>query len=156
MALVKRKWRKKKGKGNPNYQKGYSFEWEWLWYCKYHGFDPVRSYASKGVCDVRAVPPKSAEIKLTMGAQCKNQKKADYLIPKERQALLNLSLTNHYIICEPFKANRTCYVKLRPWDLKGVVMTPEDFMRKVYGIKSPLTWREFHAKHRLYKKSYKQ
>jgi len=146
-----RRYKKKKGKGNPNYRKGYNFEWEWLWYIKYHGFDPVRSYASKGVCDIRAVPPVEATIQLAMGAQCKNQKKEDYLNPKERTALLNLNLTNHYIICEPFKANRTCFVKMRPWELDGPILTPEEFLSKIYGIKNPMTWKEFKARHKMFK-----
>ena len=65
-------WKKRKGKGNPNYKKGTSFEYEWMYYCIYHHFDNVRSYASKGVADVRSIPPKFASNSLALYAQCKN------------------------------------------------------------------------------------
>ena len=141
---------RKKGGGNKNYQKGYRFEWEFLWYLKYHSFDPIRSYASKGVCDIRAVPPRSAKITTALGAQCKNQKNGDYLSPKERLQLQNFSNQFNYIIIEPFKANNTCYIKIRPWELHGPVMTPEEFLKKVYGINA-MSWREFKLKYRTHK-----
>jgi len=142
--------KKKKGKGNPNYQKGYRFEWEFLWYLKYHGFDPIRSYASKGVCDIRAVPPRSAKISTALGAQCKNQQKEDYLSPKERLQLKDFNEKYSYITIEPFKANRTCYIKLRCWELRGPIMTPENFLKQIYGINA-MSWREFKSKYKQQK-----
>jgi len=147
LTVLDAKKKRKKGGGNKNYQKGARFEYQWMWYLIYHGFDNVRSYASKGVCDIRSVPPRTAKVATACGAQCKNQKNADYLSPKERNNLLQFSLKYNYVVCEPFKANRTCYVKLRPWELDGPVMTPEEFLKKVYGINA-MSWREFLAKHR--------
>ena len=141
---------KKGKKKNYNYQKGYRFEWEFLWYLKYHSFDPIRSYASKGVCDIRAVPPRTADRSTALGAQCKNQKNADYLSPKERSGLAEFNAKFNYIVIEPFKANNTCYVKVRPWELDGPVMTPDKFLRKIYGIKA-MSWREFKSRYRLHK-----
>ena len=46
---------------NRNYKKGAGFEYEWMYYLIYHHFDNVRSYASKGVADVRSVPQKWAK-----------------------------------------------------------------------------------------------
>ncbi len=143
------KYRKRK-KGNPRYIKGYRFEWEFLWYLKYHSFDPIRSYASKGICDIRAVPPRTAKISTALGVQCKNQKNADYLNPKERLRLLGFNNQFNYIVIEAFKANNTCYIKIRPWELDGPIMTPEEFLNKVYGIKG-MSWRDFKSKYRIHK-----
>ncbi len=134
-------WKKRKrGKGNPNYKKGTSFEYEWMYYCIYHHFDNVRSYASKGVADVRSIPPRFATNSLALYAQCKNTLKEDYVDPEERENLKRCSEKFFCLVVEPFKKDRTCYVKLEPWKLDGEIMTPERFMGKYYGIEAD-TWK---------------
>jgi hypothetical protein len=132
------------GRGNWRYKKGASFEYEWMYYCLYHHFDNVRSYASKGVADVRSIPPKWARNSIALYAQCKNTLKEDYIAPDERDALRECSEKFHCLIVEPFKKNRKCFVKIEPWKLDGKIMTPEKFLKKYYGIEADTwkTWRE--------------
>ena len=143
-------WRKrKKGKGNKHYQKGYRFEWECMWYLIYNGFDNVRSYASKGVCDIRSIPPRTCTSKTALGIQCKDTKKGQYLVPKERNNLLGLSLQYHYNVVLFFKSNHKVYVKIKPWDLDGgIIMPPEEFLRKIYGMKGAISWREYKERYK--------
>ena len=119
---------------NRNKQKGTRFEYEWLYYLLYHHFSNIRSYASIGVADIRSVPPRFAKLNICLASQCKNTKKGDYIDPAERGRLERFSKKYSYIVCEPFKLNRTCYVKLQPWNLKGKIMTPEMFLNIYYGI----------------------
>ena len=141
-------WKKRK-KGNKHYQKGYRFEWECMWYLIYNGFDNVRSYASKGICDIRSIPPRSCSIQTALGVQCKDQQTEDYLNPKERAKLLGLSLQYHYLVVLFFKSNHKVYVKVKPWELdNGVIMPPEEFLRKFYGMKGALTWKEYKERQR--------
>ena len=111
-----------------------------MYYLLYHHFDNVRSYASIGVADVRSVPPKWAKSTIAIASQCKNSKKNDYIAPAERRRLEEYSKKYSYIVIEPFKMNRTCYVKLEPWKLKGKIITPEQFLKKYYGMYAD-TWR---------------
>ena len=87
---------------NRNYKKGAGFEYEWMYYLIYHYFDNVRSYASKGVADVRSVPPKEAKSSLVIYAQCKNTKKGDYIDPKERRQLRECQEKFQCLVIEPF------------------------------------------------------
>lgn len=130
------------GKGNWRYKKGSSFEYEWLYYCLYHHFDNVRSYASKGVADVRSIPPRWANNPIALYAQCKNTAKEDYVPPDERNELELCSKKFFCLVVEPFKRDRTCLVKVEPWKLDGEIMTPEAFMEKYYGLKAS-TWAEW-------------
>ena len=98
-----------------------------MYYLLYHHFDNVRCYASKGVADVRSVPPKWAKSTIALASQCKNTKKGDYIDPAERRRLEAYSKKYSYLVVEPFKMNRTCYVKLEPWKLDGKIITPELF-----------------------------
>ena len=125
---------------NRNKIKGTNFEYEWMYYLLYHHFDNVRSYASIGVADVRSVPPKWAKSTLAIASQCKNTKKNDYIAPAERRRLEAYAKKYAYLVVEPFKMNRTCYVKLEPWKLDGKIMTPEQFLKKYYGIFAD-TWK---------------
>ena len=127
---------------NRNYRKGAGFEYEWMYYLLYHHFDNVRSYASIGVADVRSVPPKWAKSTIAIASQCKNTKKNDYIAPAERRRLEAYSKKYSYIVIEPFKMNRTCYVKMEPWKLKGKIITPEQFLKKYYGIYAD-TWKRW-------------
>ena len=111
-----------------------------MYYLLYHHFDYVRSYASIGVADVRSVPPKWAKSTIAIASQCKNSKKNDYIAPAERRRLEEYAKKYSYLVIEPFKMNRTCYVKLEPWKLKGKIITPEQFLKKYYGIFAD-TWR---------------
>ena len=104
---------------NRNYRKGAGFEYEWMYYLIYHHFDNVRSYASKGVADVRSVPPKWAKSPLVIYAQCKNTKKEDYINPKERRELHECQQKFQCLVIEPFKKNRECFVKIKCWELDG-------------------------------------
>ena len=108
----------------------------------YHHFDNVRSYASKGVADVRSVPPRWAKEKLALASQCKNTKKGDYIDPAERRRLKVFDEMFAYITIEPFKLRRTCLVKLEPWSLKGKIIAPDEFLRKYYGISAD-SWYEY-------------
>ena len=119
---------------NKNYRKGAGFEYEWMYYLIYHHFDNVRSYASKGVADVRSVPPKWAKSPLVIYAQCKNTKKGDYINPKERRQLHECQQKFQCLVIEPFKKNRECLVKIKCWELDGEIMKPEVFLKKYYGI----------------------
>jgi len=119
---------------NRNYRKGAGFEYEWMYYLIYHHFDNVRSYASKGVADVRSVPPKWAKSSLVIYAQCKNTKKEDYINPKERRQLHECQQKFQCMVVEPFKRKRECFVKINCWELDGEIMKPEAFLKKYYGI----------------------
>lgn len=130
------------GKGNWRYKKGSGFEYEWLYYCLYHHFDNVRSYASKGVADVRSIPPRWANNPIALYAQCKNTLKEDYIAPDERNELEECSKKFFCLVVEPFKRNRTCLVKIEPWKLNGEIMTPEAFLNKYYGLQAS-TWAEW-------------
>ncbi len=127
---------------NKNKLKGTRFEYEWMYYLIYHHFDNVRSYASKGVADVRSVPPRWAKEKLALASQCKNTKKGDYIDPAERRRLKAFNEKFSYITVEPFKLNRTCLVKIEPWSLKGKHLPPDEFLRKFYGINAD-SWYEY-------------
>ncbi len=151
-------WKKRKrGKGNPNYKKGTSFEYEWMYYCIYHHFDNVRSYASKGVADVRSIPPRFANNPLALYAQCKNTKKEDYIDPVERGQLEQCSKDFFCLVVEPFKKNRTCFVKLEPWKLDGEIITPDKFLRDYYGIEADTwkMWRKNWYTNKIMRKAYK-
>ena len=127
---------------NRNYKKGGGFEYEWMYYLIYHYFDNVRSYASKGVADVRSVPPKEAKSPLVIYAQCKNTKKGDYIDPKERRQLRECQEKFQCIVIEPFKKDRECFVKIEPYKLDGEIMKPEVFLKKYYGINAD-SWKEW-------------
>ncbi len=131
------------GKGNWRYKKGASFEYEWMYYCIYHHFDNVRSYASKGVADVRSIPPSYAKEPRALYAQCKNTKKEDYIDPVERGQLEKCSQDFLCIVVEPFKKDRKCWIKVEPWKLDGEIMSPDKFMRDYYGIEAD-TWKIWH------------
>ena len=127
---------------NKNKIKGTRFEYEWMYYLIYHHFDNVRSYASKGVADVRSVPPRWAKEKLALASQCKNTKKGDYIDPAERGRLKAFNEKYSYKTIEPFKLRRTCLIKLEPWLLKGKIMPPDEFLRKFYGLHAD-SWYEY-------------
>ena len=127
---------------NRNYKKGAGFEYEWMYYLTYHYFDNVRSYASKGVADVRSVPPKEAKSPLVIYAQCKNTKKGDYIDPKERRKLRECQEKFQCIVIEPFKKDRECLVKIEPYKLDGEIMKPEVFLKRYYGINAD-SWKEW-------------
>ena len=145
------------GKGNWRYKKGASFEYEWMYYCIYHHFDNVRSYASKGVADVRSIPPKFATESRALYAQCKNTAKEDYIAPDERNELERCSQDYQCIIIEPFKRNRKCLIKVEPWKLDGEIMTPEKFMVDYYGIEADTwkLWRKNWYTNKIKRKAYK-
>lgn len=145
------------GTGNWRYKKGASFEYEWMYYCIYHHFDNVRSYASKGVADVRSIPPKFASNSLALYAQCKNTIKEDYIAPDEREALEKCSEDYFCLVIEPFKRNRKCFIKIEPWKLDGKIMSPEKFMADYYGIEADTwkTWRKNWYTKKIKRKAYK-
>lgn len=102
----------------------------------YHNFDNIRSYASKGVADIRSIPPKGSKLKIALAIQCKNTKKFDYIDPVERQSLLEFSKKFEYLVIEIFKKDRQAFVKIKPWNLKGKIMKPEEFLKLYYGIEA--------------------
>jgi len=110
----------------------------------YHGWDNIRSYASKGVADLRAVPPKNSKLKIALAIQCKNTKGGDYITPKEREALKKFAAKYSYIVIEFFKKDRETLVKICPWNLKGKIMTPEYFLKTYYGIDAH-SWKEWRS-----------
>ena len=121
---------------NKNKLKGTGFEYDWMYYMIYHHFESFRSYASIGVADVRHVPPIYSVNPVACYAQCKNTKKGDYIAPWERKRLWECQQKYHCLVIEPYKKDRTCFVKIRPWSLKGYSMKPEDFLTKFYGIEA--------------------
>ena len=129
---------------NRNKIKGTNFEYEWMYYLLYHHFDNVRSYASIGVADVRSVPPKWAKSTIALASQCKNTKKGDYIDPAERKRLGEYADKYSYFVIEPFKKNRTCYVKLEPWKLDGRIILPEQFLKEFYGMYAD-SWKRYRA-----------
>ena len=113
-----------------------------MYYMIYHHFDNVRSYASKGIADVRSVPPKWSKNKICVGSQCKNTKKGDYIDPAERRRLKWYSETFHYLVVEPFKRDGVVFVKLEPWKLDGELMYPEDFLYDYFGMEAD-NWKTY-------------
>lgn len=143
---------------NWNYRKGASFEYETMYYFLYHGFDNIRSYASKGVADVRAVPPRHAKLRLAIAIQCKNTKNGDYITPKERATLKLFSSKYSYIVIEVFKKDRKAWIKLQPWNLKGKIITPDEFLKTYYGLEADTwaDWRKNWFKNKIKRKVYKK
>ena len=106
----------------------------------YHNFDNIRSYASKGVADIRSVPPRNAKLNIPIAIQCKNTKNPGYLEPKERNSLGKFSKKYSYIVIMMYKDGRDCKIKLQPWHLNGKVMEPHVFLKTYYGIEAD-TWK---------------
>ena len=66
-----------------NYEIGRRFEYRVQNYLRAKGYYVVRSYASKGVYDLIAIPPTNGDFQnYPLGIQCKTN---GYLPPKERQ-----------------------------------------------------------------------
>jgi len=115
-----------------------------MWYLLLHGFYTVRSYASHGVIDLLSIPPKIANNTQALASQCKNTKKGSYMSPRERDNLKRFAETHQCLVVEPFKEDRTCNVKLDPWNLNSKSMKPDEFLYQFYGLEA-ITWKDFHG-----------
>lgn len=128
---------------NKQYKKGTSLEYECMYYFIFNYWRVIRSYASKGECDLYLFPPKNTRISIGLGIQCKNIKQENgYLTPKERNQLKRFNDSYSCLVIEVFKRNRRAMVKINPWLLGGKVMEIEDFIKTYYGVDAS-SWKEW-------------
>lgn len=100
---------------NRNYQKGYRFERRIMSYFWKRNYYVQRAYASKGVFDIIAVPPKGRPCRAFL-IQAKGDKKQGYLNPKERTRLKKAATT--------YNAHCTIAFKDRNKKLKFKLISP--------------------------------
>lgn len=90
---------------NKNYIKGRSFEYRIVAYLRNRGYYVQRSYGSKGVFDILAIPPKKHGNNRSLAIQAKNQKGKLYITPAERLQLAKASREYNAHVCICFNEN---------------------------------------------------
>lgn len=128
---------------NKHYLKGVNLEYQYGYYMKFHGCSFQRSYGSKGWYDLLIIMPSILKNCRPLAVQVKNTKLGDYIKPIERKKLLEESKKLNAFVIEVFKEKTKVYVKMEPWNLKGKVYTPEEFLSKFYDYPDPYSWKEW-------------
>ena len=90
---------------NKNYVKGRAFEYRIIAYLRERGYYVQRSYASKGVFDLLAIPPKKLINHRSLAIQAKNQRGKLYITPAERLQLSEASRKYNAHVCICYNDN---------------------------------------------------
>ncbi len=98
---------------NKNYVAGRSFEYRIIKWLINRGYYVVRSYASKGVYDLVAVPPKGSRLSRALLIQAKYSRKNKIKITTEEKIRLGASANRYQAFsCIAYNENRKLKWKL--------------------------------------------
>ena len=98
---------------NKNYVAGRSFEYRIIKFLINRGYYVVRSYASKGVFDLVATPPRSSKLSRAICVQAKYSRKGKIKInPEEKIRLAAASRRYKAYCCLAFNENKKLKWKL--------------------------------------------
>ena len=84
---------------NKNYVAGRSFEYRIIKFLINRGYYVVRSYASKGVFDLVAVPPKGSRLSRALLIQAKYSRKGKIKITTEEKIRLGIAARRYKAYC---------------------------------------------------------
>jgi len=102
--------------GAQSYKKGYRFERIVMGYLWRKGYYVQRAYASKGIFDILAIPPKG-RLSKSLAIQAKGQRGTGYCSPEERARLGSARKKYDAFCCIAFrdKEGRLRWRLIPPW-----------------------------------------